>query len=164
MNGRNQSNRFGEWLRAQREKLALSEEEMAERLDVAIGTYLMWEVGKTSWASISADYKRKIEELLGPYPANEFAEPKYQEPYRPFSPTDIRETPTEFLEEIEEFAQQLRDQPKSDQSSEAREPRTPSPSMGPDALDFICNSCRSPVYLSENGQCQSCGRVGDNSQ
>ena len=65
MNPARDAKQFGPWLEGKRRLLGLNEEQAARRLDVAVGTYLLWEVGRTPWAFLKADHKKAIRELFG---------------------------------------------------------------------------------------------------
>ena len=65
MNPARDAKQFGPWLKRKRQLLGLTEEQAARRLGVAVGTYLVWEVGRTPWAFLKSDHKKAIIKLFG---------------------------------------------------------------------------------------------------
>lgn len=138
---------FGEWLRSQRDRCGLSEQQTADLLEVSIATYVMWEVGNTPWAMIPQEYKEKIESVCSKFSITPDVESTSVEGYRQGSSTA-------YLEEIETSLEESDSEPAAEQVIGGSEI---------DAVEFICR-CTAPVYLADDYCCKKCGRVGDSSQ
>jgi len=79
---------FAEWLKDARRDQRLDEGQFAEKLGVSVGSCLVWEVGNTPWASIPAEYKRKIQKICGRFPQEGTSFVLSRQEYRQFGGTN----------------------------------------------------------------------------
>lgn len=93
--------RFGGWIRSQRRRLGLFEDDFATRLGVSVDVVLRWEGGSTCWATLPREWKGKIEAVCGKFQAVEDAGMKQKVFERPAEGILYQDT---ILNEIEEHA------------------------------------------------------------
>lgn len=74
MNQSDKSQEFRDWLKQRREELGLSEQKMAELIDINIGAYMIWEVGNPPHAPIPLEYIQRIEAICGQFRSPEEVE------------------------------------------------------------------------------------------
>jgi hypothetical protein len=131
MSGKNDNNfKFGQWLKDRRRDLRHDEKAMADLLGVAVGTLVVWEVGKTPWSKISAEYKRRIEKVCGKYPQD----------------IDVQGL----------LPQEFRQEPGHISSPELA--LLNDPSYIGSFRESDCVMCRRPILIRDEGECTYCNR------
>lgn len=93
--------KYGDWIITRRRELELTEEEFAVRLEVHVTAVLMWELGKSCWATLPREIKTKIEALCGKFPSVENAGIQQTIQFRQPDGTLYQDT---ILTEIQEHA------------------------------------------------------------